>query len=280
MKKIALLVCLLAACAADAQDFRLRGPGRSARLLSAGAVGSTLTLSSTFTSTATGSTNAIVLDWNARISWGGSGTYLTSTGAGDIRAPFGVSFTLVGGTFQADNMRSANGTGLTLKGSAVNTSDNLIINSAGVALTTGDIMVWQNNGVEKASLASDGTFTTAGLLKADNYGSANGVGVFLVGSAVATTDNLTINTQGVSLTTGKLVVVKNNGNEKVSIASDGAITTTVGVRLNTLGGGSKPTCDSSIRGSLWYVQGGAGVADTFEACTKDAADAYAWRTLY
>jgi hypothetical protein len=51
-----------------------------------------------------------------------------------------------------------------------------------------------------------------------------------------------------------------------------------GIRLNTAT--AKPTCAAGIRGTLWYVQGGAGVADTVEACTKDAGDAYDWRALY
>lgn len=37
---------------------------------------------------------------------------------------------------------------------------------------------------------------------------------------------------------------------------------------------------STTRGTFWVVQGAAGVKDTVEVCAKDAADAYAWRTLY
>lgn len=45
-------------------------------------------------------------------------------------------------------------------------------------------------------------------------------------------------------------------------------------------GGTKPTCAVGIRGSIWYDAGGAGVADTFEVCAKQAAgDSYAWRVL-
>ena len=51
-----------------------------------------------------------------------------------------------------------------------------------------------------------------------------------------------------------------------------------GMRLNTAT--AKPTCDAGIRGTLWYVQGGAGVADTVEACIKNAGDSYLWQTLY
>lgn len=54
-------------------------------------------------------------------------------------------------------------------------------------------------------------------------------------------------------------------------------TLTIGAQWVT---GSKPTCDSGNRGTVWYVAGGAGVADTFELCRKDNADAYAWVSLF
>ncbi|MDP9249686.1 MAG: hypothetical protein M3M85_04240 [bacterium] len=50
-----------------------------------------------------------------------------------------------------------------------------------------------------------------------------------------------------------------------------------GMRLNT--NTAKPACSSSVRGTFWVAKGGAGVADTVEVCSKDGADAYAWRTL-
>lgn len=43
---------------------------------------------------------------------------------------------------------------------------------------------------------------------------------------------------------------------------------------------AKPTCNSAHRGWTWATKGGAGVADTFEVCNKDAADAYSWRALF
>lgn len=44
--------------------------------------------------------------------------------------------------------------------------------------------------------------------------------------------------------------------------------------------GTEATCNSSTRGYVVMVQGGAGVADTLRVCRKDAADAYAWTALY
>jgi hypothetical protein len=43
---------------------------------------------------------------------------------------------------------------------------------------------------------------------------------------------------------------------------------------------TKPTCNAAHRGTVFYVAGGAGVADTSEICRKDASDLYAWTTLF
>lgn len=52
------------------------------------------------------------------------------------------------------------------------------------------------------------------------------------------------------------------------------------LQLAKAAGGAKPTCDSAARGSIWYEPGGAGVLDTLEICRKDAANVYAWVTLF
>jgi hypothetical protein len=66
---------------------------------------------------------------------------------------------------------------------------------------------------------------------------------------------------------------------------DGSTTITDTFRLPQDGGiqiltGTKPTCDSTKRGYIFFVAGGAGVADTYEACDKDVADVYAWRDIH
>ena len=47
-----------------------------------------------------------------------------------------------------------------------------------------------------------------------------------------------------------------------------------GIRMNTTV--AKPTCDSGIRGTMWYYQAGAGVNDTLYACMKGSDDTYGW----
>jgi hypothetical protein len=52
-----------------------------------------------------------------------------------------------------------------------------------------------------------------------------------------------------------------------------------GLDLDSATGGTKPTCDSAVRGWLWYTEGGTGVADAVEVCRKSAADTYAWAAI-
>jgi hypothetical protein len=51
-----------------------------------------------------------------------------------------------------------------------------------------------------------------------------------------------------------------------------------GVKLNTTS--AKPTCSATTRGTFWFTQGATGVKDSVQVCAKDAANAYAWRTIY
>ena len=51
-----------------------------------------------------------------------------------------------------------------------------------------------------------------------------------------------------------------------------------GVRLNT--STAQPTpCDATVRGTIWFTQGGANVADTLQVCAKGSNDAYAWKSI-
>lgn len=76
--------------------------------------------------------------------------------------------------------------------------------------------------------------------------------------------------------------------ERMRVTGDGNVgigTTTPTQKLNIVGGikfenATKPACSSAVRGTLWYTYLGAGLADTFEVCSKDAAGAYAWRALF
>jgi hypothetical protein len=55
------------------------------------------------------------------------------------------------------------------------------------------------------------------------------------------------------------------------------LTVNKAIQLTT---GTKPACDATYRGTFWYVAGGTGVADTMEVCRKDAANNFAWVSVF
>jgi len=50
-----------------------------------------------------------------------------------------------------------------------------------------------------------------------------------------------------------------------------------GLRLNA--GSGRPSCTSSIRGTVWVTQNGGSSADTIDACLKNASSTYGWVAL-
>lgn len=69
-----------------------------------------------------------------------------------------------------------------------------------------------------------------------------------------------------SMVSGECFGIKVDGTAQAEFA--------YGVELAT--SAAQPGCSVTNRGQLWVVQGGAGVADSYEICEKDAADVYAW----
>lgn len=61
---------------------------------------------------------------------------------------------------------------------------------------------------------------------------------------------------------------------RMQLNGTNGVAVTNGLILNSA---AKPACAVGIRGKLWYVAGGAGIADSAEICAKSSADAYAWR---
>lgn len=50
-----------------------------------------------------------------------------------------------------------------------------------------------------------------------------------------------------------------------------------GVKLNP--GTSKPTCDSTARGMMWFTAAGSGVSDALEVCIRNASTTYVWTQI-
>lgn len=69
-----------------------------------------------------------------------------------------------------------------------------------------------------------------------------------------------------------------SGNVGVGAASPASkLEVNGGVRLNA--GASKPTCASTIRGTLWFTQAGTGASDVIEVCARNASSTYVWVAL-
>jgi hypothetical protein len=157
-------------------------------------------------------------------------------------------------------------------------------------------------------LKGDGTWSTCGSgtpagsttqLQFNNAGAFGGASNFLFTSA---TGQVTLNQAGNgnnalygkrvtdSAPTGNFILFQNQAGsaDLFKVAVDGAVTlnTATGtqdvltvqnaIQLTT---GTRPTCNAATRGTLWYVAGGTGVADTFQACIKSAGDVFNWTSL-
>jgi hypothetical protein len=105
--------------------------------------------------------------------------------------------------------------------------------------------------------------------------------------AIDSDDRAFLTTRGVSAGSGISI---NDSGGVASIGIDTATVPQLGAGSNDFTGaisalelrllsGSEGTCSSSTRGRIVMVFGGSGAADIIRICSKDAANAYAWRTL-
>ncbi|MDO8507528.1 MAG: hypothetical protein Q7S53_03090 [bacterium] len=182
------------------------------------------------------------------------------------------------------------GTGPTRIGSSNNKNIELYPQGTGSLLVKGTMAaLGPNSSAYTASkstttiTATVGTFSAADVGKYFIWGDSGGTTDRITGYTDAThvtvADSGTMTSQTgyvrvtnlyVTLATGNIGIGTNNPTEKLEVNG--------GMRLNTTT--AKPTCDATHRGTFWVNQGAAGVKDDVEVCAKDAADAYAWRTIY
>lgn len=86
---------------------------------------------------------------------------------------------------------------------------------------------------------------------------ANSIGVILRNSVDLTVEG------------ARIATFRNATTDVASFSKDGLL------RVNE-NNRAKPTCNADNRGRIYYVDGATGVPDTYEVCSKNAADAYAW----
>lgn len=193
--------------------------------------------------------------WTALGTGSGGGTAYTSVADGGV---------VVAGTVIACEAASATGAG------CVNTTTQ----------TFAGAKTFSNSGVYSGGANLD--FTGASQLRWTATGNQARFRSALGASAATTTVaafELQHTNGALAATDLELAVLDSSSNRLLTLDESGQMAVRSGHQLNTAGGGSKPTCASGIRGTIWYVQGGAGTVDSTEVCAKDSADAYAWTSL-
>lgn len=119
------------------------------------------------------------------------------------------------------------------------------------------------------NLASNSIFSASQFVS--RYHTASGTPVE-VGTTVAATEPNPIQfSTSATFTseTANFVSAFNGPNQIFAFSKDGLL------RVNKHNA-AKPTCNATNRGRVYYSDGAAGVPDTYEVCSKNAADAYAW----
>jgi len=70
------------------------------------------------------------------------------------------------------------------------------------------------------------------------------------------------------------VSVGNNEIMSHTVKMENSLQLNNGFKINS--SGTKPTCDATTRGTLWFNYNSLGIADTLQVCVKTVLDAYAW----
>lgn len=107
-------------------------------------------------------------------------------------------------------------------------------------------------------------------------------------NASSTPTNMTFETADTSGGRVERIRIFRNGNVGIgATAPTQKLEVNGALRLNPAASGTnnniaptQPACDATARGTFWFAQGAAGVADSLVVCIKTSNDAvYAWRTV-
>lgn len=226
-----------------------------------------------------------------RLSLGNTGRYLVDDGTNlEFIAPVQAT------TFEATTASGSSLTGGGASGSLLitsNTPDSFTSATVGAvtiqpsqALTSNDsvLIVKNSAGTDllRVRSRSDGVgVVVAGAGDAD----FSGRGVINFSNTLELSSWLTPSTNSVGAKIGAYSAFTSDTAKPVQIINGTAFSTEVAhfskdglLRVNSANA-AKPTCNANNRGRVFYLDGAAGVADTYEICMKNAADAYAWKTI-
>lgn len=192
-----------------------------------------------------------------------SGANLTALNAANLSAGIAPTARLGSGTANSTTCLLGNSTWATCPGGGgtpAGSTTQFQFNNAGAFGGTSNFLYTSATGQITANQAGNGNNIFFGKRVTDSSPTGN---FFLFQNQTASIDLFKVDVNGTMTlnSTAGLTDVLTIGNA---------------IQLTT---GTKPTCNASYRGTMWYVAGGAGVADTAEICSKSSADAYAWRAM-
>lgn len=192
---------------------------------------------------------------------------------------------------------------LTLTSGIANEGGPAFVANTSNTLTSGSVFCFKNNGVELLCVDYTGALVPGAHAQMDLGGGARAFALIrgtraLIAQGMSDDSgsrriDYTYNTDMTYRANGpdgaatiahtflSTVARTTDGAKVARFYSDDAVTPAVdlsaegGIRANA-GNIAKPTCGTAFRGQLWFTEGGAGVADTWEICRKDSSDVYAW----
>ncbi|MCA2970578.1 MAG: hypothetical protein INH43_18830 [Acidobacteriaceae bacterium] len=174
-------------------------------------------------------------------------------------------------------MTLSNAGELSVRNQTPTTGSTSLVVRAGAGQGTTNLTTWQNAaGSSLAAIVSDGSayfqryFDSGGTIFNLNATALDVRSAYLFRFSSTTVES---GTKDLSLSRASA--------NTLQVGDGGANSNgTIVARIHTWANGTEGTCDATLRGQVVMVQGGAGVADTFRICRKDAANAYAWTALY
>lgn len=144
------------------------------------------------------------------------------------------------------------------------------------AITAGDaLLIVQNSaGTQRFRIRDDGNTFASQFIARYHFGDQTPVeiGTYMTPGAEKNPIQLTA-VGNFTADDVNLVSIRNNTSTLVAAFSKDGL-----LRVNK-SNAAKPTCNADNRGRVFYLDGAAGVADTYEICMKDASDVYAWKTI-
>ncbi len=123
--------------------------------------------------------------------------------------------------------------------------------------------------IDGASATPANTITVRGSHFGNAFGNGNGLDPTIAMGIAGASTHVVIQDNDIYASSGVL-----------SYSATGAQNLFRGNHVDPTSGGypSQPTCDTTLRGSDWYVESAGGVKDLYNVCRKDSGGSYAWQS--